>query len=81
MTAILKNARAENRAPQGCDLSADASADWRGGYDAPRAGLSLLESDKSWGRRGKAPVYSTFIFRIDKRWGVLLRVSVIMGGT
>ena len=46
--------RAEDRAPQGCDLSAAASADWRGGNAVPLR-ASLPESDKSWGRRGKAP--------------------------
>jgi len=32
-------ARAEGKATQGCDLSADAGADWRGGYWPSRAGL------------------------------------------
>jgi hypothetical protein len=45
---------AEDRAPQGCDLSAAASADWRGGNAVPLR-ASLLVSDESWGRRGKAP--------------------------
>ena len=31
----------------------------------PRTGTSLLESDKSQGRRGRAPVKE-----VDKRWGV-----------
>src|SRR5450755_1512398 len=47
----------EDTTPQGCDVSADVSADPRGGYNPPRAGISLPESDKSWGRRGKAPVH------------------------
>jgi hypothetical protein len=46
--------RAEDKASPGRDLSAAASADWRGGNAVPLR-ASLPESDKSWGRRGKAP--------------------------
>ena len=44
----------KGKAPQGCGLSAAASADWRGGNAVPLR-ANLRESDKSWGRRGKAP--------------------------
>src|SRR5450755_1221201 len=39
-------------------------------YNPPRADISLPESDKSWGRRGKArakPPSISFLFRINKR--------------
>ena len=42
------------KAPQGCDLSAAASADWRAATPS-RFSISLPECDKSWGRRGEAP--------------------------
>ena len=42
-----QSTRAEDKATQGCDLSADASADWLGRLRSPRPATSPPESDKS----------------------------------
>src|SRR5450759_663775 len=66
--------RAEDRATQGCDLSADSSADWWGRPQPPRpeakpGQTSLPESVKSQGRRGGAPdplgpFHSCWLYRL-----------------
>jgi hypothetical protein len=62
--AILMDTRTEDRATQGCDLSAAASADWPGRLLPLRSRSSLPESDKSQGVWGKIPpfekVYSSW---------------------
>ena len=59
--------RAEDRAPQGCDLSADASADWRDDYGRP-APASVCQKALNPGVAGATPPIVNFT--IDKRWGV-----------
>jgi hypothetical protein len=56
--------RTEDRATQGCDLSAAVSADWPGRLLPLRSRSSLPESDKSQGVWGRIPpfekVYSSW---------------------
>jgi hypothetical protein len=56
---------AEDRATQGCDLSADGAADTPEVFDTSGPLKCLRFSVKSWGRRGNAPD-----LELDKWWGV-----------
>jgi len=74
----LEIAWAEDRATQGCDLSADPSADRSGAVLTVAPGWPCWpESDKSQGFGGRAPIWKkghlTFWKNLDKWWGVLVR--------